>query len=107
MRKEIKELPAVDKSYWIIQRMSCQHFNLSLRFVGRLDKKLSSVFIYTLPLLPNDKQPKLIENFSFRRQTQIKYIYIYKKEEKMWKVQIMQQFHFDIFGQTLDERLLM
>lgn len=41
-RRREKSWPAVGTSCWIIQQMSWQHFNLSLRFVGRLDKELNS-----------------------------------------------------------------
>lgn len=83
--------------------MFWQHFNLSLRFVGRLDKELKSrrvgnwgsswPVLFTLCFPPNDNRAKLIENFlrcGNIGQTQI----------KMRKVQIMQQFHFDILAKT-------
>lgn len=76
---ELVGLPTVGTSCWIIQQMSWQHFNLSLRFVGRLDKELDSgrgklrrvlansgaswPVLFTLCCPPNDKRTKLIENF--------------------------------------------
>jgi len=79
--------------------MSCQHFNLSLRFDGPQDKELPkkrrvelAVFIYTL-LAAKWRPQKLIEKFPQRHSAN-------SNGDAGRKEQIMQQFHFDIFVNT-------